>query len=254
MSKMHELLAVEATIAGNYGRDLSETMHVFGKAHDFTKTVTTKKHFDSDNSHLDTSTVEDITTTVPDRLKWFGEIAKRYFDVEIQKDATNQKAVADIVLDDGKVLYKDVPATTLLMLETKLGVELRKMLVAIPTLDSNIVWDFDENENLWRAGGLAPTFVTKKTFVPLVLAPATDKHPAQVKEGFEDRPVASVTKQILSGMITSRQKATLLANLDALLAAVKKARQRANSTEVVMTKDFGESIVGFITKDLKAGG
>lgn len=251
---MHELLAVETSIAGNYGRDMAETIHLFQKPEAFRKEMSQKTHFEAENAHLNVTTETANVTTVPARLDWFSGMAKKYFDIQVSKDLTNQKAVADVVLSDGTVIYKNVPSTTLLMLESKLGVELRKVFEAIPTLDANIIWKFDENEGMWRATGQAPQFVTKKVFTPLTLAPATDKHPAQVKEGWEDRPVAQVTKSVLSGMITSHQKAVLLGRLDELVAAVKKARQRANATEVAEAKGFGEAIIGFITKDLKLGG
>ena len=251
MAKMHELLAAESTVAGNYNTILGETEHVFGQPKSFLKEIAAKTYFDAADKHLDTSTEDAMKTTVNDRLNWFGKSFTKFMDIQIQKDKTNQSAKADIVLDDGSTIYKDVPATTLLMMETKLS-DVRKVFEKIPTLDAGTKWEFNSAERLWETHP-APTFTTKKTFVPLVLAQATDKHPAQVKEGYEDKPVAKVEKTIFSGMITSGAKADLLGRLDALIAAVKKARQRANATDVAEAKKFGEAVFGYIYGDLKAG-
>lgn len=48
MGKMHELLAVEGSISGNYNRDTHETLHVLGQAKNFTKELKVKEHFDAD--------------------------------------------------------------------------------------------------------------------------------------------------------------------------------------------------------------
>jgi hypothetical protein len=251
MGKMHELLAVESSIAGNYGRDHSETLHVMSQAVKFRGEISEKRHFAEENKHLNVREETKAATTVPDRLQWHSGFLSKFLDVQIQKDKTNQVAKADIEID-GKVLYKDVPSTTLLMLETKLGGEFRKVLDAVPTLDSGSKWEFDDAQSLWMTNP-PKTFVTKKVTVPVVLYPATDKHPAQVKEAAEDRPVAETIRTVYSGMITSAQKAVLLERLDILVAAIKRARQRANATEVVPAPKFGEVLTDFILKDLKLG-
>jgi len=68
---------------------------------------------------------------------------------------------------------------------------------------------------------------------------------------FEDVPVASVTKTVWSGMWTSRQKADALARLDTLLIAIKKARQRANRTEVLKPR-AGKVLADWILKGPEA--
>jgi hypothetical protein len=252
MGKMHELLAVESGVAGNYARDLQETVHVFGTAKNFMKEMAEKRHFDAENTKLDTTEKNEMKTTVPERFQWFSEQVVKYLDVQVQKDKTNQKAVADIILENGKVLYKDVPATTLLGLESKLGTDLRKAIIAAPTLDAGVVWNFDSAQSLYM-NTPPKTFITKKVTTAAVLYPATDKHPAQVEKVVTDVPIAEINRVVYSGMITTAQKAELLSKLDELVAAVKKARQRANTTEVVSAPKFGETIMGFIFDGLKLG-
>lgn len=249
MAKMHELLAVESAVTANFQRDLEETLKVLARPDHFQKQVAQKTFFAEEDQKLNVSETKDITTTVAERLNWFSGAAEKYLDVIIQKDKTNQKAVADIALDDGTVVAADVPATTLLALETKLQ-DLRKVFVAVPTLPSGIMWEWDAAENLWKTKEPVVTFQTKKTAKAVVLYEATKEHPAQVKEVFEDVPVAKITKDTYNGMLTSAQKAEVLGRLDTLLKAVKQARQRANNVDADKTK-IGPAITKFLLGDIK---
>ena len=243
MAKMHELLAVEASVAGNLQRDIDETLKTFGRPEAFRKTTKAKVYFAEEDQKLNTTEVTEITTTVQDRLKWFSNHAVKFFDLVLQKDKTNQKASADLVVD-GVTIATAVPATTLLMLESKLQ-EVRKVLDAAPTLPSTVRWSKDEAEGLWVTADPVVTFTTKKVTKPVVLYEATKEHPAQVKEASEDVPVAKITQNTWAGLLTATEKATVLARLDTLLQAVKKARQRANTTDVEKA-NFGNEIFGYL--------
>lgn len=243
MGKMHELLAVESSVTGNYNRDRDETLKVFGKPELFTRLVTRKRHFDESQSHLDTEETKEITTTVKKRLDWYRGSVIDFFDLNLQKDKTNQKATADLVVD-GETLATDLPATTLLMLENKLQ-DLRRVFEHIPTNPSGKRWIFDDAEQLWRSAEDEISFSTKKTAKPVVLYQHTKEHPAQVKEVYEDIPVAEIRRMTSTGMLSSKEKADLLTRLDKLLKAAKKARQQANETDASDAK-MGESIMNFL--------
>lgn len=248
MAKMHELLAVESSVTANFQRDLEETLKVLSRPDVFQKQVAEKVFFAEEDQKLNVSETKDITTTVPERLTWFSKAANSYFDVMLQKDRTNANAKADLALDDGTVLAKDLPATTLLSLESKLQ-EIRKVLVAAPTLPSGVVWEFNASEGLWQTKEPTITFQTKKTAKAVVLYEATKEHPAQVKEVFEDVPVAKITKNTYNGMITSAQKAEMLGRLDTLLKAVKQARQRANNVDADTSK-IGAVLTKYLLGDV----
>jgi len=247
MGKMHELLAVESTLIGNYNRDTQETIKVFDKPDQFQRNVTKKEHFNDEDSHLNTVETKEMTTTVKDRLDWYRKSATNLFDAILQKDATNQLASADVIVE-GRTLLTGVPATTLLMLESKLQ-DLRKVYASAPTISAAVAWEWDTNENLWKTKDPMVAFSTKKTAKAVVLYEATKEHPAQVKEVFEDVPIAKVTKEAFSGMWTSAEKALVLGRLDKLLAAVKKARQRANEQEVV-ERHIGDYIFDYLHADV----
>lgn len=247
MGKMHELLAVESSVAGNYNRDLEETLKVFDKPDLFTRTVTTKTFLADEDQKFNTSTTSEITTTVKKRLDWFKGSVTKFFDLVLQKDLTNQASKADIVIGD-TVIANNVPATTLLMLEARLQ-DLRKAFDKMPTLQAGISWGRDESQGLWKNNETQISFSTKKTMKPVILAPATEQHPAQVEKVFEDVNVAKVARDTYSGMLSSEEKATILGRLDDLLQGVKKARQRANNTDVV-TGSIGDNIFTYLYKDV----
>src|SRR5258708_7249877 len=249
-SKMHELLAAEANVVSVYNAMLEETFKVFEKPEHFIKATATKKHLDESEANLDTTETKDITTTVEERLNYFfGRSFVNMVDLSLQKDTTNQAAKANVVVN-GVTLLRDIPATALLSWENKFDA-LRRMLLKVPTLQPGPVWVYDEHEQLYRTAAPNVTFTTKKTMKPVVLHEATKEHPAQVDKVFEDVPVARVEKTVWSGMWTSKKKADALARLDTLLIAIKKARQRANRTEVVKVQ-AGKILADFVLKGPEA--
>jgi hypothetical protein len=235
---LHELLAVEQQVIGHYNAMVKETETVFGKPDHFTMSVRRKQHFDAALSHLNTIETKDMVTTVHDRLAYFFKDAfTKMVDTELQKDATNQNARADVIVNGVKIL-EGIPATALLNWETKLSA-LLELLKQIPTLAPGIVWvPDDQRDNCHRTDPKEPrvTFSTKKSSKPVVLYEATKEHPAQVKEVTEDVPIAKIIDEVHSGMFTSKHKADMLARVQALLKAVRKARQRANRTEIVKSR------------------
>lgn len=261
MSKLHEVLAVEKDLQGQANKMLGETEKLFKAGTAFLGSIT---FFDpvvvdgAGSSERVLESKEEIVTTVPERLKWTAQHVSRWLDAVLQKEATNQNAKADIVIeDDGEgegqiVIARDVPATMLLGLETKLTA-FRAAVAAMPTLDAKRAWVPDTN-------GRAGTFktendekvtVTKKVIEPLVLTQAVIKDgvgiPAQVKEISKDVPVGTRTKTLYSGALTADQASGILGRIDRLIRAVKKARQRANETEVVKAK-IGDALFGYILK------
>lgn len=244
MPKLHELLAAESNLAAAYNAIGEETLKVLGKPDLFMKQTATVTHFDESERHLDTAETKDNTTTVAERMTYnFGRAFTSYIDLLMQKDRTNQDARADVIVN-GETLLKDMPATSLLTLEARLGVA-RKTIEAVPTLQPGPVWVEDKGENMWKTDEPNVSFRTKKTVRPIILVQATDKHPAQVEKVSEDVPVARIERMTWSGMWTSKQKHDALARLDALVVAVKKARQRANRADVVSVK-VGERLANFI--------
>jgi hypothetical protein len=254
MPKLHEILAVESGLQTAAKKINEETIKTFGKKDEhFVEMVRDVKHFAEEDAKLDTNEAKAMVTTVFDKLLYTVQPNVRALDAYMQKEATNQKAAADIIVGDAK-LATDVPATVLLGLETKLT-ELRTVYEAIPTLAPGPTWEPDADRRktggVYRSVHPDVTFRTKKTMKPIIMAPATDHHPAQVQAIQEDVPVARITTQYWSGMITSAQKSDLLGRVDRLLRAVKRARQRANATEVEK-RTIGRELFDFIHEGIVA--
>jgi hypothetical protein len=79
----------------------------------------------------------------------------------------------------------------------------------------------------------------------ITVAPATEAHAAQVAKEMNTLVVGKFTTKKWSGMISPAEKSDVLARVDALIRAVKRARQRANQAEVVKTT-VGNKLFEFI--------
>lgn len=164
------------------------------------------------------------------------------FDVTATKDWGNQQAKADLIVD-GKVILKDVPATYFLFLDKQLS-DLRDMVTKATELDPAVDWQPDPNSGLFKSN-VVQTQTTAKVQRALLMAPATDKHPAQTQLITEDQVIGHwfTTKQ--SGAMPAPRKKALLVRIQKLLDAVKVALEEANSTQVAHQKT-GDAIFGYI--------
>lgn len=250
MSKLHEILAVEADLQGTAEKVRTECVNTFTKkANLFNGGNRVLKMFSEDRKNEEDGGRVDqpLNTTVDDKISYIIDSQIKYFDCLAQKESTNQVAKADLVLD-GVVVAKDLPATLLLGLESRLKT-IRGVFEAVPTLDPSVHWDEapEHGKGIWKSSEPEVTRREEKVTKPVVLYPATDKHPAQVKESVENQTVGLYYTMKFSGMITSAKKSDYLARIDTLIQAVKQARQRANSTEVVKTT-IGKQLFDYILK------
>lgn len=245
MSKLHELLAVEGDLEGVYKKILEETTHTFTKKVDrFFGTVRTLEWFEEGNPPQP-SEYQDLTTTVKEKLDYQEEAIVRYFDALLQKERTNQDARADIIID-GVTIASDIPATFLLGLESRLK-KVRDTYNNIPTLPPNIKWEKDANkgDDIYSRVHPEEQLKTEKIFKVQVLYNATKEHPAQVEKIPETKNVGVYKKEVWTGLLSSADKSNKLDKLDKLIRAVKKARQRANMTEVVKTT-IGKELFAYL--------
>jgi len=247
MSKLHELLAVEADLAQASQKMLEDCLNTFAKKPDhFEGQTRSVRFFDESREGENLEETKELVSKVSERLEYALKFTGKYYDALLKKESANQTAVADLVVN-GVTIAKDVPATFLLGMETRLKA-VRQVLLAIPTLAPSVAWaeDVGAGQDVF----LAPTtvsFKTEKTFRHKVLVEPTDKHPAQVREWTEDVPVARVETVKRSTMWSPARKARAIERCDELLHAVKKARQRANTVEVTeraIAKDMFAYILG----------
>lgn len=243
--KLHELLAVIPDVSNAANAIMTETMTTFSKKPDHFKGMTKQVTFFSETrSGENVSETKEIVTTVHEKLEYAFGIIGRQFDALLQQEEANQRAKADLIVD-GKVMATDVPATWLLGMEKRLKA-LHDVMLTAPTLEPAIRWEHDatRGDNVFVSPPTA-TMKTEKILEYKILVPATDKHPAQVEKWTSDTNVARVDTTLYSGMSTPLEKSLMLARIDNLIAAVKKARQRANETEVA-DLHLAKTMLGYV--------
>lgn len=247
-SKLHELLAVESDLKGEFDKINQEAAVTFGKKTDhFRGHIRVLEMRDDERKFEEAAAFErkDIATTVHKKLKYAAKPAVRYFDALLQKEATNQTANADLIVD-GVTLGEGLPATFLLGLESRLKA-VRAYYAEIPTHDPSTTWvpDSTQGAGIFRAEVEDVRDKAEKKTEYTTVAPATDHHAAQVAKEVNTVVVGKFTTKKWSGMISPAEKSDLLSRIDALLRAVKQARQRANQAEVVK-KNIGTVLFKFI--------
>ena len=245
MAKLHQLLAVETDLKGTYVKILAETAQTFSKREDHFKGFIRVCNMFDQAAPQPPDERKALDTTVNAKLEYQNDHVVRYLDAVLQKEATNQQATADIVIDD-KIIAENVPATFLLGLEKNLA-NLRMVYNQIPTLPPGIDWEPDPatGEGVYKRQFPEEKFKTEQTIVPQILYEATQHHPAQVDKISETKNIGKYVKNEWCGMLSLSEKVKLLAKIDTLTRAVKKARQKANNTPVVKTK-IGQSLIDFI--------
>lgn len=249
-AQLHELIAVEGDLKDTYGKLSSEALVTFEKRTEHfmghTRTLTMKDALRQDEEGAGFES-KALVSTVDEKLAHVNKSAVAYIDAVAQKEATNQTAKADLVVD-GIVVAKDLPATLLLGLEDKIK-KTRMLYEKIPTLQPGVEWvtDTSQRPGVYKAAHTEERLKTEQVIKHIVVVPPTDRHPAQIDKVADQVPVGVFRTEKTSGMITPADKAARMERLDKLQEAVKKARMRANCTEVVPVK-IGQMLFDYIDK------
>jgi hypothetical protein len=233
MAQLHEVIAVESDLNATAQKMIDEAIITFTKKPDtYNGSVRSLTMLDASRSGEDTTVEVPVGDTVPAKLEYVGNSFSKYIDAVLQKEATNQEAKADLVVE-GQTIATQLPATFLLGLENRLK-RIRDLYTTAPTLKPGLRWEVDVSmgDEHFRAED-RPTFKTEKTVNSKVLYEATKEHPAQIEKWTEDVNVGRVETTHMSGMISPARKAVLLGRIDTLIRAVKRARMKANQQEVV---------------------
>lgn len=163
-------------------------------------------------------------------------------DITATKDFANMSASADITVKS-QTLAKDVPVPYLLFLEKQLT-DLRTFVDKMPVLDEGDDWGKDDVTGLFKTAPITK-HRTQKVSEAIVLYDATKEHPAQTQLITKDVTVGHWREVKQSGAITRNDKRQILEKIEAVLNAVKTAREEANSTEAP-EKHIGADLLGYI--------
>lgn len=185
-----------------------------------------------------------VRARVQDLLMSLSNLVADQLDVEATVDEANCEAAADVVVN-GATLLQQVPVTTLLTLDRDLK-QVREFINTLPVLDNSHVWTNDPSAGLYKTNEVR-TVRTAKVQEPILLAPATEKHPAQAQLITVDKSVGEWVSVHTSGAIPIDEKKKLLKNCDELLDAVKVAKEEANSIKTSQVS-IGKTLMGHIFK------
>lgn len=246
-TKLHELLAVETNLRGQAEACRADLRNTFEKkANHFKEAVVTFRS----KTEGEPDKVEGqlgLQTTVRKELTWISEKLAKAMDAAHHIDMANTLAKSDVVLEDGTVILKEIPATSLLQLEKRVK-EVQELIAAIPTLDPSKGFEPDatRGDGIYRArDDERPR--TAKQFSFVVMVPPTDKHPAQVKELMNDVLTGHTITQEWSSLLTVADKGDMLDRVESLMRAVKKARARANEMEIdVRENKIGAKLLDYV--------
>jgi hypothetical protein len=175
----------------------------------------------------------------------FSEVSQslvRLFDITATKEYANCTAKSDVIVD-GETVLRDVPVTYLLFLEKQL-INVVTFVRKLPTLDPSETWSYDPALGVFRTEPVQ-TNRNKKVLRNHVRSEATKEHPAQVDVYQEDVPMGQWHTVKFSGAAPASRVSSLIHRVEQLQAAVKCAREEANSTTVQDVK-YGEAVFGFL--------
>lgn len=165
-----------------------------------------------------------------------------FLDITAMKDFANMTATADITVGGNKLVV-DAPVPYLLFLEKQLT-DLRTFVDKMPVLDESDNWEKDEASGLFKTEPVK-NHKTAKIVEPIVKYPATPEHPAQTDLISKDVIVGFWVQVKQSGAITRGEKRQLLERIEAVLNAVKAAREEANGVDAP-AKNIGADLLGYI--------
>ncbi len=246
-SELHQILAVEGDLQGKSQKIIEETVKTFNeKPNLFYGFVKRYEPYEEDGQPFPEESKE-IDDTVPSKLNYAIKSFIKYLDCIATKEATNAVATAPLIIN-GQTIHEALPATLLLALENKMR-GIRPVLEALPTLTKGIEWVEapDRGNNIYMTAKTEKKQRTVKEPKFRVLYEATKEHPAQIEKWMETVAVGEFVSTHWSGNITSAEKARILERFDEVLRAVKKARMKANSTEIVKV-NIGNQLFDYIVK------
>lgn len=228
MTKLNQLLAIEKGVKSKANQVITEFYKKIQRSNLISGISRTYRPHDEEGEQLPAERTR-VQLNAYNELLEASKTFSRLMDVTATKDKANTYAKANVVVD-GRTLLEDVPVTTLLFLEKKL-VDLQTVVSKLPELDPSETWHYDDNADAY-ATDPTETVRTKKVPRAFILAPATDKHPAQVQAYQEDISVGTWVKTAYSGAVPSRTVRELQERIATLLTAVKFAREEANGHDV----------------------
>ncbi len=149
-------------------------------------------------------------------------------DVRAQ-DIGNTQAKADVKLRDGTVLIKDLSIYSI-MGGIQMWTDILAGISKLPVPSTDVTWVYDQTRNMLTSKDDVIQQRTSNVLRALVLAEATDRHPAQTQSYTVQEPVGEYRGTAFTTAVPAIVKKELEDLANEMLAAFKEARETANST------------------------
>lgn len=212
-----------------------------------TKTYEPLNDEDPDRPDGDTALIQQRTDDI---IAEMCSLLTNYFDITATQETGNTIALADIVLEDGTVLVKSVPATVLLFLEKQMN-DLHTALSRMPVLPPEFQWKFDPARNCWVSETVQKVRTKKQPKVVMTTTTTTTAKDGSVTEQQtgqvvqEDLPVGYWNTTYFSAALQPAWRKELLRRISTLSQAIKQARERANGVQVEK-KQIGAALLDWV--------
>jgi hypothetical protein len=163
-----------------------------------------------------------------DALRELARLLTPAWDLTAAKDYANTRATADIIVDGvDEPLLRDVPVTHLLSLEHQLD-EVVGFFRALQVNDPAKDWEWDPEDTSFRTRTVEKRISEVKGQKALVLLDPTQWQAGQAIPVPDNQREGVWEITYFSGAVTRQRKTELVERGEALKAAVKQARERAN--------------------------
>lgn len=245
MAKQNQIIAVEKGAKSKAERALTDAHQrlskpqlISGLTRNYTSHDAEGEQLPPERHYVQTGVAQEVASIL--------NALTEYYDVVGTKEATNCIAKADIVAN-GLVL-KDVPVGFILFLEKQL-INIATFIKQLPVLDPSERWKFDSSQDCYATEPIKQ-IRTRKVMRSHVMHEGNEHHPPQVTSYTDDVPVGTWTITKFSGAVTREEQSNMVARVEDLQKAVKRAREAANMTDAVRLK-FGNDIVSFLFGGVK---
>jgi hypothetical protein len=240
--RLSQVIAVEKATKNQCNNEITAAYHEVQKPALFAGISRTYEPKDEEGERFPAEK-QIVQKHAADLLEFTARSMTRYWDMTCTKDMTNTHAKADVVLD-GHTIVKDAPVTFLLFLEKQLT-DLATIIKKLPVLDSGETWEHDATTNAY-ATPATQSVKTKKVPRAFVKAAATVEHPAQVDTYTEDVVIGTWTTRKYSGALPQKRVTEILDRIQKLQAAVKMAREEANTVTVTHEPHVGRAVFDYV--------
>lgn len=243
MPKLNQIIAIEDGSKKNGYADLSKTHHVLQKPDLFSGFVATYAPHTEDPTLKQPEQRKVVQQNAAEIVKLAQAGLAEMWNIVATKDIGNCSAKADIIVD-GVTLATQVPVTHLLFLEKQLN-DMRTFIAKLPVLDPAKEWQYDTNKGMYTTKFPEQRIKTRKVHKSLVKIEPGPHSPGQAEIITVDEPEGVWTQVDMSTAYPQDAIKNMLDRVSKLSAAVKSAREEANSIAVDKAT-IAEKLLGYI--------